>query len=75
MVKHDTLITGRITKRYAISVNFLNIWRVRGLGWVEVQCFILLFVQLKFAVDGPLLYVTNTVLSVAEQRFSAGAMS
>ena len=61
MVKHDTLITGRITKRYVTLANFYNIRKVRGFGLVEEQCFSIIFVQLKLVVDGPLLYVTDTV--------------
>ena len=51
----------------------LNIRKVRRFGWVEEQCFS--FIQLKLVVDGPLLYVTNTVVYVAEQRINGGVRS
>ena len=73
IVKHDTYTTDSITKRYVILASFLNIRKVRGCGWVEEQCFS--FTDLKLVVDGPLLYVTNTVVHVAEQRISGGVRS
>ena len=75
MVKHDTLITGRITKRYVTLDNFYNIRKVSGFGLVEEQCFSIIFVQLKLLVDGRLRYVTDTVLHVADERTGDGARS
>ena len=75
MVKHDTLITGRITNRYVTLANFYNIRKVRRFGLVEEQCFSVIFVQLKLVVDGRLRYVTDTVLHVADERTADGARS
>ena len=52
-----------------------RLWADLQRGMSPWPCFSLIFVQLKLVVDGPLLYVTNTVLHVAEKRTSAGERS
>ena len=62
---------GRIAKRYITLADCKNIRKIRGSGRVKEQSFSLFLIQLEFVVDGPLLYIANTKLQVAEKRISA----
>ena len=74
-VKQDTYITGRIARRCITLAESNTNRKTRGSERVKEQSFSLVFVQLELVVDGPHLYIANTVFHVAEKRISTGMKS